>query len=166
MGCVGAVDAGRLTVTGNVTRTRSAGLHRGTTKSRRGRRAVPLGPEVVEALREHRKVQAAERLAAAAWADSDLVITNEAGGLVDPRALSRVFAAWATAAGVEDTGTHLGRHFAATMMLSSGRASVADVAAVLGHDPAVLLTTYAAAVSQGQQAAAGALGAVLSKVVE
>jgi integrase len=82
--------------------------------------------------------------------------------VVDPRNLSRAFVEWAKAAGVSDAGTHLGWHFAATMMLSSGRASVADVAAVLGHDPAVLLTTYAAAVSEGQNAAASALGEVLT----
>jgi integrase len=117
----------------------------------------------VAALRRHRKRQNAERLAAELWLDDDLVIANEVGGLVEPRALSRTFATWAAGAGLDDTGTHLGRHFAATVMLSSGRASVADVAAVLGHDPAVLLTTYAAAVSEGQQAATNALGAVLRK---
>ena len=158
------LDAGRLAVTGNVTRT-SAGLLRGATKNRRGQRIVPLGPEVAEALKEHRKAQAAERLAAQVWQDPDLVLANEVGGLVEPRALSRVFAERATAAGVEDTGTHLGRHFAATLMLSSGRASVADVAAVMGHDPAVLLATYASAASEGQQAAAEALGARQADIV-
>jgi integrase len=156
------LDAGRLLVTGNTTRTKSAGLVRGATKNRRGVRAVPLSPEVVAVLRDHRKSQARKRLAAPLWLDEDLVITNEIGGLVDPRNLSRAYAEWATAAGVSDTGTHLGRHFAATAMLSSGRASVADVAAVLGHDPAVLLNTYASAVSEGQLAAAGVLGAVLT----
>jgi integrase len=156
------LEGGSLLVTGNVTRTKSAGLVRGATKNRRGVRAVPLSPDVVAVLKEHRKAQAKQRLASPVWLDEDLVVCNEVGGLVDPRNMSRAYAAWARAAGVKDTGTHLGRHFAATQMLSSGRASVADVAAVLGHDPAVLLNTYAAAVSEGQVAAATALGAVLT----
>ena len=160
------LDGGRLTVSGNVTRSKTGGLSRGNPKTRRGQRTVPLGADVVDALREHRKAQAAERLAAPEWADPDLVLATHFGTMVEPRRLSRAFAEWAKAAGVDDTGTHLGRHFAATLMLSSGRASVADVAAVLGHDPSVLLNTYAAAVSEGQQAAADALGSVLSKVVE
>ena|SRR5436190_2161422 len=38
----------------------------------------------------------------------------------------------------------------------------AEVAAVLGHDPAVLLNTYASAVASGQRAAADVLGESLS----
>lgn len=157
------LDASRLTVTGNVTRS-SSGLVRGSPKTRRGLRTVPFGPEVGAALREHRSRQVAQRLAADVWEDPDLVLANEVGSLVEPRALSRAFEQWARTAGVRDTGTHLGRHFAATVMLSSGRASVADVAAVLGHDPAVLLNTYAGAASEGQRAASAALGSVLSPV--
>lgn len=150
-------------VVGNVTRS-SAGLRRADPKTRRGKRIIPLPAEVVTALRRHRRVQAAERLrAGAAWSDSDAVLANEVGGVGEPRTLSRVWQGWARAANVEDTGTHVGRHFAASTLLASGHASVADVAAMLGHDPAVLLNTYAAPVATGQRAAATALGAVLSK---
>jgi integrase len=105
---------------------------------------------VVQALQVHRRAQAAARLAATYWHDEGLVLTNGVGGLVEPRTLSRAWEEWAKAAGVEDTGTHLGRHYAATSLLASGAASVADVAALLGHDPAVLLNTYATAVAAGQ----------------
>jgi integrase len=94
-----------------------------------------------------------------------LVLTNGVGGLVEPRTLSRAWEEWAKAAGVEDTGTHLGRHYAATSLLASGAASVADVAALLGHDPAVLLNTYATAVAAGQRAAVDVLGASLTAPV-
>ena len=146
----------------NVTRT-SAGLIAGEPKTSRGVRDVPLGDEVVAALRAHRATQAAERLkAGSAWADSGHVITNEVGGLGEPRQLSRVWSAWARKAKVKDRGTHTGRHFAATQLLASGRASVADVAAILGHDPSVLLGVYASAVAEGQRAAVSALGEVLA----
>lgn len=101
-------------------------------------------------------------MAALHWADTDLVVTNEVGGLVEPRSLSRAWHGWARKAKVTDRGTHAGRHNAATTMLASGRASVADVAAQLGHDPAVLLNTYAVAVVDGQRAASDALGDSLS----
>lgn len=155
------LDAGVLSVSGAVTRS-SAGLVRGATKTERGKRLVPVPPVVVEQLRAHKRRQSAEQLAAgAAWQQSGMVLTNEVGGIVEPRRLSRQWQQWAKAAGVADTGTHVGRHYAASTLLASGRASVADVAAQLGHDPAVLLTTYAVAVVAGQRAAADVLGASL-----
>lgn len=155
------LEAGVAHIRGNVTRS-SAGLVRGEPKTKRGRRLVPVPPLVVAALKAHRARQAAERLAAVHWEEGDHVLTNEIGGLVEPRALSRAWASWARAARMTDRGTHTGRHYAATTLLASGRASVADVAAMLGHDPAVLLSTYAAAVADGQRAAADALGDALS----
>ena len=158
------LEGGVLTVTGNTTRS-SAGLLRGAPKTRRGVRQVPVPPLVVQALQAHRRAQAAARLAATYWHDEGLVLTNDVGGLVEPRTLSRAWEEWAKAAGVEDTGTHLGRHYAATSLLASGAASVADVAALLGHDPAVLLNTYATAVAAGQRAAVDVLGASLTAPV-
>ena len=121
-----------------------------------------MPPVVTEALRAHKRRQTAEQLAAgSSWEQTGLVLTTELGGTVEPRTLSRVWQQWARRAGVEDTGTHTGRHYAASTLLASGAASVADVAAQLGHDPAVLLNTYAVAVADGQRAAAEILGASL-----
>lgn len=155
------LDAATLTVTASATRT-SAGLNRGEPKTRRGRRTAPLSPEVVAVLKAHRKRQAVEQLRAGlAWQPTGLVLATEVGGMVEPRNLSRAWATWAKAAGLSDTGTHVGRHYAATALLSSGAASVADVAAMLGHDPVVLLRTYSSAAVKGQRAAADALGSTL-----
>jgi integrase len=152
---------GTLSITGNVTRT-STGLRRGPTKNKRGLRLTPMPVPVADALKSHRATQAAERLAAGElWQDCDMVLTNEIGGMVEPRALSRAWSGWARKAKVKDRGTHLGRHYAATTLLASGQASTADVAAQLGQDPAVLLNTYASAVAKGQRAASTALGAEL-----
>jgi integrase len=155
------LKGGTLTVSGNVTRS-SAGLQRGATKTRRGRRNVPVPPVVVQALKAHKKRQSREQLAAgSSWESTGLVVATELGGMVEPRTLSRVWQRWARDAGVADTGTHTGRHYAASTLLASGAASVADVAAQLGHDPAVLLNTYAVAVAEGQRAAADVLGSSL-----
>ena len=56
-------------------------------------------------------------------------------------------------------GTALGKRFAYAAL-------VADVAAMLGHDPVALLRTYASAAVKGQRAAADALGSVLGDASE
>lgn len=156
------LDVGIVEVSGNVTRS-SAGLVRGTPKTKRGQRIVPIPAPVVEQLRAHRRRQAAEQLAAgSAWLATGAVLTNEVGGFVEPRELSRRWRVWANSAGLSDTGTHTGRHYAASTLLASGAASVADVAAQMGHDPSVLLNTYAVAVAAGQRAASDVLGASLT----
>jgi integrase len=149
-----------LHVTGNVTRT-SAGLVRGVPKTRRGLRVVPMPDQVVEALKAHRARQLTERLASPLWVDCGHVLTSEIGTILEPRKLSRSWRSWSRKAGIKDTGTHVGRHYAASTLLASGHASVADVAAALGHDPAVLLSVYAVAVAKGQRAAADHLGSTL-----
>jgi integrase len=155
-------DRAVLSVTGNVTRS-SVGLVRGTPKTRRGQRNVPIPANVVDRLKAHRKRQVAEQLAAGlAWRATGAVLTNEVGGYVEPRELSRRWHAWAIKAGLADRGTHVGRHYAAATLLASGAASVADVAAQMGHDPAVLLNVYAVAVASGQRAASDVLGASLT----
>lgn len=160
------LEAGEISVSGNVTRS-SAGLARGTTKTEHGDRLVPVPPVVVKQLRAHRERQDAERAELVSkgvgevWVDNDLVLANHVGGMVEPRKLSKRWQVWAKAAKLGDTGTHVGRHYAASTLLASGAASVADVAAQLGHDPAVLLNTYATAVAKGQRAAAEALGETL-----
>ena len=158
------LDKGELHVVGNLTRS-SAGLIVGQPKTDKGTRRVPIPESVVTVLKKRRKDQAAERLAAGElWRDTGAVISTEIGGFVEPRNMSRVWAQWARKAKLPESGTHIGRHYAATALLASGKASVADVAAQLGHDPAVLLNTYAVAVADGQRRAADVLGASLVAV--
>lgn len=153
-----------VSLRGNVTRS-SAGLLEGPPKTRAGVRQIHLSTPLVDALTQHRKDQARVRLEAPVWVESDYVLTTHLGGAVEPRALSRAWRGWARSAGLAGLGIHAGRRYASTVMLSSGQASVADVAATMGHDPSVLLSTYAAAVAQGQRRATDALGdALLSGV--
>ncbi len=59
-------------------------------KTRHSRRSLPLPPLAVDALREHRARQAAERLSAGpAWQDSGLVFTTAHGTPIEPRNLNR-----------------------------------------------------------------------------
>ncbi len=62
-----------------------------TPKGGRGR-SVALDPRTVDALREHRKAQLAERLAIGpGWQDNDLVFCREDGSPIWPRTFSRAF---------------------------------------------------------------------------
>ncbi len=64
----------------------------GEPKTPRSRRALDMPAPVVQALRAHRRAQAAERLAAgSAWTETGLVFTNTAGGPIDPANLRRGF---------------------------------------------------------------------------
>lgn len=158
------IDFDRATITvserGNITRS-SAGLVEGPPKTKAGIRQIHISAPLKAALIKHKHAVDVMRLAAPVWADSDYVLVTHLGGAVEPRSLSRAWKGWARTAKLTGTGMHAGRYYASTVMLSSGQASIADVAATMGHDPAVLLSTYAAAVADGQRRATDALGQAL-----
>lgn len=80
-----------LRVTGTLSRI-GGSLVRTEPKTAAGRRSVPLVPVAVEALKDARRAQTRERLAAGpAWSDSDYVFTTEVGTPVDPRNALRWF---------------------------------------------------------------------------
>jgi integrase len=158
------ISASTITISnrGNITRS-SQGLRQGPPKTRAGVRQIHVSEALDRALSRHKAMQTQMRLAAPVWTPSDFVLTTHIGGPVEPRALSRAWRGWARTAGLPDKGIHVGRHYASTHMLASGEASVADVAATMGHDPAVLLHTYAAAVATSQRRATDALGETLTR---
>lgn len=148
------LEAGHLTVDTALTRD-STGLHLGPPKSEAGLRAVSLPPMAVDALRRQRKAQVRDQLSAgAAWTDSGLVFTNEIGGALEPRNVSREYSKIAKAANAPDTGMHALRHYAATSWLHSGSATVRDVATALGHSsPSITLDVYVSPVPEATKAA-------------
>lgn len=151
----------RFQMTVNGRRVSGSGRTKSEAKAAALEKAKMVGDRRVMATFSIRLVR--ERLAAGdLWADSGHVLTTHHGQVLEPRNYSRVWSGWAAAAKLPNKGTHTGRRYAATRLLASGRASVADVAAALGHDPSVLLNTYAIAVADGQLSAADALGATLN----
>ena len=80
---------------------------KGDTKTRKSRRLLKLPRKAVEALKEHRKRQAAERLQAGEqWQDHDLVFCREDGTPLDRWQVRREFAVITRAAGLgEAVGT-------------------------------------------------------------
>lgn len=154
------LDGGRLRVSRTLGRVDGVGIVVNEPKSGRGRRTLDLAPAVVAALREHRRRQAAERLAAGhAWADENRVFATTIGTALDPRGVNKAFGVIARKAKVSAT-PHTLRHTAATNLLDEGH-PVAVVAEQLGQDPVTLMSTYAHALPTGRKAAADALGALL-----
>jgi integrase len=112
-------------------------------KTRRSVRRLDLPPVLVDALRAHRKRQAAERLAAGAlWNDIGLVFTTEVGRPIDPSNLRRAMRRLGLAAGVGHVHPHLLRQCTASLLSAAG-VPLEDVADVLGHaSPSVTGAIY------------------------
>ena len=113
-------------------------LQRGTgklvePKTDRARRNVSLPVYVTDAIREHRRRQLEDRLAAGdRWRDRDLVFTTALGRPLDPRNVLRAYHAALAAAGLPRQPFHHLRHACATLLLESGE-ELANVSKILGH---------------------------------
>ncbi|EDY42973.1 tyrosine-type recombinase/integrase [Streptomyces sp. SPB074] len=105
------------------------------TKSRAGRRAVPLPGPLVSMLRLHRGQQAAERAAAGSlWTESAYVFTKPLGGPLSPNTDYHDWKRLLADAGVHDGRLHDARHTAATvLMLLSVPDRVIDL--IMGWEP-------------------------------
>ena len=90
-------------------------------KTKAGRRTVPLSGSVVEALRERRLAQNAERLRAQDWEDNDLVFANRRGRPVERvDLLRRSFWPLLERAGLPHMRFHDLRHTCASLLLAEG----------------------------------------------
>lgn len=93
----------------------------GTPKTAKGRRTVTLDAVTISALRDHRKMQAAERLlVGAGWRDHDLVFAKVDGTPVHPERFSREFTRRSARLGLPPIRLHDLRHGWATMALAAG----------------------------------------------
>jgi integrase len=102
-------------------------------KTRGSRRLVPLPMGTVSALRDHRKRQAEERLAAGSvYADHGLVFCDEIGEPYRPGNVTRMFGLAVKAAKLPPLTLHGLRHTFCTLALGA-RVPVKVVAEVVGH---------------------------------
>jgi integrase len=102
------------------------------TKTASSVRTVALPEVLVEALMDHRAVQAAERDKAVVWVNPDLVFTTHLGTWLDPRNVYGFWHALCDRAGVRRCRPHDLRHTAASVLLMQG-ADMRTVMEVLGH---------------------------------
>ncbi len=130
-------------------------------KSRDAVRTIDLDDQLVRVLRDQRKRQAEERLAAAAYVQTDHVFTRPAGGPFHPQALSRQLASLSVLAGLPRLTAHGLRHTSATLMLANG-VPPKVAAERLGHaDPTLFTNLYSHVTPTMQRDAADRLGAAL-----
>lgn len=88
----GSLDLDRDPARIKITQTLIGAKERSTPKTSRGSRTLDLDPDTADTLRERRKAQIEERLAAGpVWEDTDFVFANEVGEAPWPRTFSRAF---------------------------------------------------------------------------
>lgn len=123
----------------------------------KARRTLMLPEMTVRALREHRRPQAAQRLAAGpTYSAQDFIFANYLGEPIDIRALARPhFDRVLQRAGLQRIRLYDLRHSAATLLLSAG-VHVKVASEMLGHSTATLTLDVYSHVQEGMQAEAAA----------
>ena len=115
------LKAGHLSVKQTITASNYVVIV-GPTKTARSRRRIELDPVTVEALKRHRKAQAAERLAAGSeWLSEDRVFCEPNGAPLHPDRFTRQFRRAVSKVDVSPIrGPHDLRHTWATLALKAG----------------------------------------------
>ena len=121
-----------ITISATLTRIAGQGLVAGATKTTDSEGSIPLVEPALTAMRQHRRRQTAERLAAPVWADAGIVFASPLGTWTDPRNALRAWHGWTEQAGLGRRRMHASRHTCATVMLASG-VPLEVVSAVLRH---------------------------------
>jgi integrase len=126
-------------------------------KTSKARRTVILPDMTIRALREHRRRQAEQRLAAGPhYLAQDFIFADASGGPMDIRALVRPhFDPILRRAGLQRIRLYDLRHSAATLLLSAG-VHVKVASEMLGHSTATLTLDVYSHVLEGMQAEAAA----------
>ena len=135
--------AGTLRVERALTRPRKGGgWSFEDVKRPSSRRTIQLPAAAVQALKEHRKRQAAERLFhGPEWQDHGLIFTTSIGTPLDVTNLNRAFKRLLKAAGLPDMRLYDLRHTTATLLVAAGT-HPRVAAEMLGHSPDVFMNTY------------------------
>ncbi len=107
---------------------------KGDTKTRRSRRVLQLPARVVAALREHRRLQTAERLRAGdVWQDHGLVFCREDGTALDRWQVRRELAQITRAAGLGEQWTPRELRHSFVSILSASDVPLEDISQLVGH---------------------------------
>jgi integrase len=114
----------------------------GDTKTQKSRRVLLLPQLAVEALQEHRKRQAADRLAAGElWQDRGLLFASAVGTQLDRYNVRREFRKITKAAGLGDEWAPREMRHTFVSLLSSSGMPVYDIALLVGHKGTVTTET-------------------------
>ncbi len=138
---------------------------KGDTKTRKSRRLLKLPTRATEALKEHRKRQAAERLQAGRnWQDHDLVFCREDGTPLDRWQVRREFAVITTAAGLGETWAPRELRHSFVSILSASGVRIEDISDLVGHSgTTVTESVYRHEIRPALTTGATAMNKILSK---
>ncbi len=125
-------DAGLLTVQRAVRMVGPRAVVVEVLKTESSNRTIALPADVVHALAEHRRVQAAERLAASSWNDPRLMFATSTGTVISPPNGRRHLADICQRADVPAVLPNELRHSAASILSDAG-APHQQIADLLGH---------------------------------
>lgn len=156
-------DSGLVTVRRTLSWLRDMTWYFGEPKTATSRRSVPLPPQVLRMLREHRRRQAEERLKAGArYENHDLVFCGNEGNPINPRNLiTRHYKPALKRAGLPRIRLYDLRHTCATLLLVAEE-NPKVVSERLGHSSVVLtLDTYSHVLPSMQKAATDKLAGML-----
>jgi integrase len=156
------LEAGKLEVVQSLQRV-AGRLQFVRPKTSDSERTVPLPPICVEALREHRRKQFAERSDRwEEWTEHGLVFPSRCGTPMEPDNLRRSWGAIRKAAGLGEMRFHDLRHTCVTLLLNLG-APPQVVRDIVGHsDIEVTMTIYAHASLDDKRHALSRLSDTLS----
>lgn len=131
-------------------------------KSDTSRRAVPVEPQVIAALREHRAKQNERRLAlGAVWEDHDLIFAAANGKPVNPDNLRRDYDHLVALAGVPRIRIHDVRHTHVTLGFAAG-ANIKAMSRRIGHaQTSLTMDIYAHVLPEQHREVSTKIGAVL-----
>ncbi len=136
-------------------------------KTKKGKRTIPLFSSIVTELKEHKAAEK-EKFISLGWDDikikqhfkDGLVFTNELGGHIEPRNLTRKFYSLVKAAGIPSTNLHALRHSLATRLLEMN-VNPKVVQEILGHSTITLtLDTYSHVMPELKRDAADKLSSI------
>ncbi len=126
----------------------------GPPKTKAGRRDIALPPQVVEMLRLHKEAQELERQAQDPdWNPLGLVFPSVTGTWLAYGTVRWDWMKLLRRAGLPAYGLHALRHTCASLMLQAG-VGIAEIAAHLGDDPAIVSRVYAHILEQTKRQAA------------
>lgn len=151
-----------VTVRRSISKTAAEGIVVKSTKTKQHRH-IPLDEYALADIREHMKAQRAQRVAfgmgwrGASTPAEDYVCASPDGSVLDPNVYSERFRVIARRHKMAHITPHVLRHAWVSQMIALGFDAV-TVAAMSGHSPDVLLTTYAHAFDERKREAMNALG--------
>ena len=151
-------EKGILTVNGGLEYLSSIGLYEEAPKTENGKRSIKLPTPALTVLKEHRRLQAEDRLKLGdRWQETGYIFTKWDGTPMHPDSLYQWFSRFVKQNNLPPITLHSLRHTNASLMIANG-IDLATVSKRLGHaDTSITARVYTHAIKEADAIAAEAL---------